>query len=584
MFCGTTRKQAEILPEQQWSAISLKDFHTKSVFTYIAYGYLYFSILLSLAVYGVDIFTAVELLVFNNWASSIKPTQLLTFDQAKWIFAIAILASFVNLAFEHIRAWRVMRRQSVAECYLDNLAVRLESTRFGQGQGFRRFLVFAALTKSKKGAEYVALFTYFSFQSWIRVIFLSGPRQAVNALTLLAVFKSDLIPTDNSSIGSTFSSFFAKLQALANENTQQVVILSGMLFTLVIWIFSVLFLLAGGLFYIFFLWHYIPRQDGGLHGYCERKVNKRLMKIVTKKVNKALAKEERDRVKAEAKAAKKLGDAMPTERQATLPAFLDAEKGDKLAEMPMLGRTETMATLPVYSSRPGTPGSIELGAMDLPRPSPLRQGTNGSNMSIPSYSSRAPLVAEAAGMGYSRSNSPEPTIPNLEMGDYPSSPRSRSNRGPAPGSLQTNDNGFAGWYGGSNPPLRSPDHVLSPASTVDGFGMNRTEPPARPQYNEGLSRPAPSAYSSRSPAIRPPYQDGRSSPASSVSSNRGPNGPSYPPPLRSTTSLPMPSPQRRAPPLRNMTAPTPTFQGDYFPGGQGNGSSPRGYNGYNGYN
>lgn len=59
---------------------------------------------------------------------------------------------------------RVMKRGSVAECYLDNLAVRLESVRMGEGQGWRRFLVFAELTKSKKGAEYVALFTYFSFQ------------------------------------------------------------------------------------------------------------------------------------------------------------------------------------------------------------------------------------------------------------------------------------------------------------------------------------------------------------------------------------------------------------------------------------
>ena len=57
-----------------------------------------------------------------------------------------------------------MKRGSVAECYLDNLAVRLESLRVGKGQGFRRFLVFAELTKSKKGAEYIALFSYFSFQ------------------------------------------------------------------------------------------------------------------------------------------------------------------------------------------------------------------------------------------------------------------------------------------------------------------------------------------------------------------------------------------------------------------------------------
>lgn len=105
-----------------------------------------------------------NLLIFNKWSSEIAPTQLISFTISKWIFSICIILSFLNLAFEHIRAHRIMRRGSVAECYLDNLAVRLESVKMGKSQGWKRFLVFAELTKSKKGAEYVALFTYFSFQ------------------------------------------------------------------------------------------------------------------------------------------------------------------------------------------------------------------------------------------------------------------------------------------------------------------------------------------------------------------------------------------------------------------------------------
>lgn len=143
---------------------SLRDFKSTSCFTPFAYGYLWFSLLLSFAVYGVDTFTAINLLAFNTWSSTIEPTQLVPLDVSKWIFSICIIASFVNLGFEHLRAMRVMKRSSVAECYLDSLAVRLESARVGEGQGWRRFLVFAELTKSKKGVEYVALFTYFSFQ------------------------------------------------------------------------------------------------------------------------------------------------------------------------------------------------------------------------------------------------------------------------------------------------------------------------------------------------------------------------------------------------------------------------------------
>ena len=85
-------------------------------------------------------------------------------DITKWIFAACIIASFVNLVFEWIRAARVVRRGNIAECYLDNLAVRWESIKLGSGQGWRRFLVFASLTSNKKGAEYIALFTYFNFQ------------------------------------------------------------------------------------------------------------------------------------------------------------------------------------------------------------------------------------------------------------------------------------------------------------------------------------------------------------------------------------------------------------------------------------
>ncbi|KAI1424044.1 hypothetical protein F5Y12DRAFT_785629 [Xylaria sp. FL1777] len=519
MFLGTTRKAAEIQPEQKWDAISLRDFKSSSVFTWSAYGYLYFSIILSLAVYGVDIFTAINLLAFNQWSSSIEPTQLLTFDETKWIFAGTIIASFVNLIFEHFRAWRVMKRGSVAECYLDTLAVRLESTRIGKGQGWRRFLVFAELTKSKKGAEYVALFSYFSLQSWIRVLVCSGPRQSVNALTLYGVYTLNLTPTDDSSFESTIGGFFSNIRALAAENTQQAVILSGMLFTLVIWVFSFLFLLLGILFYVFFLWHYIPRQDGGLHGYCERKVNKRLKAIVTKKINKALAKEDLKRAQAHGKAANSTGEQSTLDRQATLPSFMDVEKGDALAEMPMLNRNDTMATLPVYSSRPGTPGSIELGLLDQKRPLPVRQATNGTSASANNYSSRAPLVAGAAEMGFDRSASPTPTIPNVELNNY---------QGP----LRVGTQGLNGTF--NREPLmnglRSPDtlqsmpeRVRSPVSGPDGFNglssysANERQMPNRPPYNEGRSIAGPSMYANRGP---------RSSPAPSGYQT---SGPGYPP-------------------------------------------------------
>lgn len=67
--------------------------------------------------------------------------------------------------YRWIRAVRVIRGGVIAVNYLDPLVVVLQSVRTGRnGRGWRRFLVFAELTKGRKGAEYVALFTYFSFE------------------------------------------------------------------------------------------------------------------------------------------------------------------------------------------------------------------------------------------------------------------------------------------------------------------------------------------------------------------------------------------------------------------------------------
>lgn len=61
-----------------------------------------------------------------------------------------------------------MKSGIITASYLDPLAVRIESIRPGKAKGWRRFLVFTALTKGRKGSEYVALFTYFSFEGKVK--------------------------------------------------------------------------------------------------------------------------------------------------------------------------------------------------------------------------------------------------------------------------------------------------------------------------------------------------------------------------------------------------------------------------------
>ncbi|KAL7946046.1 hypothetical protein V8C42DRAFT_322314 [Trichoderma barbatum] len=583
MGCLSHRaKETRQYTDQKWDYINLSDFKAKGCGAVFAYITLWMGLIISLAVYGVDTFTAVQLLVFNRWSSEIEPA--IPFSVSKWIFSICILLSFVNIGFEWIRAARKIKRGNVAEVYLDSLAVRWESIRLGSGQGFKRFLVFTELTKSKKGAEYIALFTYFSFQctcrypdesppaffvqllaliqlsdietAWIRVLFCVSPRQVVNILTLRSVYIARLAVTSDSVEGS-ISAFFDKIKTLAQQDFRQAAILGGMCFTVVVWVFSALYLLSAALFYVFFLFHWIPRTDGGLTGYCERKVNSALLKIVTKTVNKALAKGQADRMK---RAMTEKGEAHPDTSLPTLPNV------GIFAPQQQVGVT---APLPAYTSNPATPVG------DFKRQMPPRSMTGASTMS---YSSRAPLVNSAADMGYTntRSASPEnmaPAVPYLQRTGTGDS--MRSNGPPLDMShMRTGSNSSYTQPLSQSPPRNGPPLDMSHMRTgSNSYRQPFTQSPASmtasPLYAPS-ARSMPSriadqygnsqnmqddGHSWRGPPPRSYTfnKEGRSSPAPSAAGSSYSRAPQQP--VRSATSQ-VPLRGMRFSPQRQMTAPS----------------------------
>ncbi|PKK48879.1 hypothetical protein CI102_7759 [Trichoderma harzianum] len=555
MGCLSHRsKETRQYTDQKWDYINLSDFKAKGCGAVFAYITLWMGLIISLTVYGVDTFTAVQLLVFNRWSSEIEPA--IPFSVSKWIFSVCIILSFVNLGFEWIRAARKIKRGNVAEVYLDSLAVRWESIRLGSGQGFKRFLVFTELTKSKKGAEYIALFTYFSFQSWIRVLFCTSPRQVVNALTLRSVYLAKLAVSSNS-VGGSISEFFDKIKTLAQQDFRQAAILGGMCFTLVVWVFSALYLLSAVLFYVCFLFHWIPRADGGLTGYCERKVNSALLKIVTKTVNKALAKGQADRMK---RAMTEKGEAHPDTSLPTLP---------NVGIFAPQQQTGVTAPLPAYTSNPGTPVG------DFKRQMPPRSMTGASTMS---YSSRAPLVSSAADMGYSnntRSASPEdmlPAMPYLQRTGTGDSMRSTDMN-----HMRSGSNSSYGQPRSQSPPSNGPRLDMSHMRTgSNSYRQPFSESPASmgPAAASSMYAPSTRSIPSRVPdqsytfnnemqddaqSFRGPpprsytfNNEGRSSPAPSAAGSSYSRAPQQP--VRSATSQ-VPLRGMRFTPQRVMTEP-----------------------------
>lgn len=235
--------------------------------------------------------------------------------------------------------------------------------------------------------------------------------------------------TDGHSPGTQF---FVNIKILANHNKEQAAILFGMLFTLIIWVVSALGLAIAALFYILFLWHYIPNADDGLSGFCRRKVDSRLQRIVGVKIEKALAQGHKARLTDEAKALK-LGEvSVQLTKQPTLPVLDD---GTKKSIEPQLSRQTTQATLPLYVSRQPSQASIQSGSRfngeftfaHLPpfqdRPVPSFKATNSSLAdSSTIYSSNTPLAAKAAEMDYTLpSYAQYPNIPNSSYSDVSNS-------------------------------------------------------------------------------------------------------------------------------------------------------------------
>ena len=364
------------------------------------------------------------------------------------------------------------------------------------------------------------------------------------------MLKSQLIPTDDGDIGSTIGDFFKKLGKVYKEDPQSAAIYSGMLFTLVIWVVGALSLLLAVLFWIFFLWHYCPQSHGGLHGFCEKKSNKKLASIVSVKVNKAIEEEERKRRKLDAKAMKK-GEQPQFGRQATLPTlFNPVEKRD---EKPPLNRNDTNATLPSYTSRPTTPGgpttaTFELNDLESKRPPPSRTLTNTS------YSSNAPLMGNASDMGYGRSESPAPSLPPSRAG-YPAPIRTMTSSSQKSqwSQVQTPDERYNSPY--DRPGLPSHMSTVSSGSqgSFDSYGQSRPErsyTPAglapsmgrRTPFNEEVpypmdELPRPSEFGRNSPALsalgQKQYPQNRS--ASSASPAPYPTSPPREPQMRSVT-------------------------------------------------
>ncbi|KAK6526148.1 hypothetical protein TWF281_011184 [Arthrobotrys megalospora] len=335
----SNRNDEPVSKKQKWDYLNLNDFKTRSCWSPVAYFFFFVNFFFGVVVVAADCYTAVNLLAFDRWSSKIDPFVPLRIS--KWIFAGCIIFSFVLIGISLLWSIKAIKSHSIARGYLNVYAGRWWCV--GR-DGYKRFLVFSELTKSKHGSDYVMLFAYFAFKGWAQTLLADGPRQVLNGMTLYAVMKAKIIPgTQKSGI----SGLLASIKALEEESLTQAIILSVMLFTCVWWILTLLSLASAALLWIMFIWHHVP-SGHTLGSYCREKIDKRLVGIMAKNHKRTLEEEREERMKAD--------QAGLGARKPTLPTFGDAQNGP--AKLP------TGPTLPSISEKPPGPGLKRTNTMD----------------------------------------------------------------------------------------------------------------------------------------------------------------------------------------------------------------------------
>ncbi|PPQ67822.1 hypothetical protein CVT26_007069 [Gymnopilus dilepis] len=262
-MCGGGPKwKREVVPDHKFDFINTAEFTDNGFMMRLKYLWLYIIVLKSFMVYISDIFSAITMLTTKNWSNEIfKQCQnidgcfFIPFNTGKWLF----------LAYESRKAKKIIASRDISYAFTNVMANNYYSLR-----SYDHFCFFDHISNSTKTSDDFAFFVFFTFKSWKRLLLADSPRQAINALTLYAVW---LVKKDNPGNWYDLSKYFKGNSLSTSALTVTT------FFTVAVCAGSLLVLAVAGICYIPLLMHI----RGNLKEYCCHKVDKRIGVIIKKK-------------------------------------------------------------------------------------------------------------------------------------------------------------------------------------------------------------------------------------------------------------------------------------------------------------
>ncbi|KAI3405084.2 KCH1 [Candida oxycetoniae] len=159
-----------------FDVVKVNDFRNYKGSTLWWYFYMWILVILSLALLAVDIYSCLNILVFDKWGTQdYKPYA---YSIAKWIFTGCIIFQFVLLLYHWIWAIHIYRTKNIALVYLNSICKRIYSIK-----SYNHFCLLNSIEEGKF-FDICCFLTYYELNNAPQILIADAPRQVINILTL----------------------------------------------------------------------------------------------------------------------------------------------------------------------------------------------------------------------------------------------------------------------------------------------------------------------------------------------------------------------------------------------------------------
>ncbi|KAJ3360830.1 hypothetical protein GGF32_007989 [Allomyces javanicus] len=319
-LCSTAKWKREEVPDHKFDFVDLDEYKRTDCWSMVGYSGVFLVTFRSVLVYLADLSTAVLIMAFNQWSTKppddiaedpvlskslqktlgMSPSTYMTLaDNLRWVYSGSIVVSFLLLALDTKKSFRIIKSRDISFAFTDTIAYRYYCLR-----SFAHWCFFQEVRSNHRTSDQIAQFVFFRLKGWKRLIFAETPRHIITAMLLAYQLRMLGLPdkTDmakwtkqhpnasSNSYKTTFSLNLLKTHVLDVNSLAQQFGVFTMTFVFVMYVFNVLSTLVAAIVYVPLL----CKIRGNLKEYVCHLIDKRIGELMRRKARKRIEQQQQE--------------------------------------------------------------------------------------------------------------------------------------------------------------------------------------------------------------------------------------------------------------------------------------------------